>query len=51
MEEILAESKRLKRPIYLETSTVKNIPWYRKFGLNVYNQLDFGYTLFLIRHD
>jgi hypothetical protein len=51
MEEIVAESERLKRPIYLETSTVKNIPWYRKFGLNVYNQLDFGYTLFLIKND
>jgi hypothetical protein len=51
MEEIIAESERLKRPIYLETSTVKNIPWYKKFGLNVYNQLDFGYTLFLIRND
>ena len=51
MEEIIVESERLKRPIYLETSTVKNIPWYKKFGLNVYNQLDFGYTLFLIRND
>ncbi|WP_409013400.1 GNAT family N-acetyltransferase [Dyadobacter sp. CY351] len=51
MEEIVAESERLKRPIYLETSTVKNIPWYKKFGLNVYNQLDFGYTLFLIKND
>lgn len=51
MEGIVAESERLQRPIYLETSTVKNIPWYRKFGLNVYNQLEFGYTLFLIRND
>jgi hypothetical protein len=51
MEDLLAEAKRLKRPIYLETSTVKNIPWYKKFGLDVYNQLDFGYPLFLLRND
>ncbi len=49
MEELLAESQRMDRPVYLETSTLKNIPWYRKFGLDVYNQLDFGYNLFLIR--
>lgn len=50
MAELLAESKRMKRPIYLETSTMKNLPWYKKFGLDVYNQLDFGYNLFLIRN-
>ncbi|NIJ52208.1 GNAT family N-acetyltransferase [Dyadobacter arcticus] len=51
MAEIIKESERMKRPIYLETSTMKNIPWYKKFGLDVYNQLDFGYNLFLIRND
>ena len=51
MAEIVKESERMKRPIYLETSTMKNIPWYKKFGLDVYNQLDFGYNLFLIRND
>lgn len=50
MAELLVESERMNRPIYLETSTLKNIPWYKKFGLNVYNQLDFGYDLFLIRN-
>lgn len=51
MTELLMEAKRMERPLYLETSTLKNVPWYKKFGLNVYNQLDFGYTLFLIRND
>lgn len=50
MSELLDESARMKRSIYLETSTTKNIPWYKKFGLDVYNQLDFGYNLFLIRN-
>lgn len=50
MRDLVTESERMKRPIYLETSTVKNLPWYKKFGLDVYNQLDFGYNLFLIRN-
>jgi hypothetical protein len=50
MSELLAESERMKRPIYLETSTMKNLPWYKKFGLDVYSQLNFGYNLFLIRN-
>ena len=50
MSELLAESERMKRPVYLETSTMKNLPWYKKFGLDVYNQLNFGYNLFLIRN-
>lgn len=49
MQELLAESRRMGRAIYLETSTLKNLPWYRKFGLQVYQQLDLGYDLFLIR--
>lgn len=49
MLELLAESERMNRPIYLETSTLKNVPWYEKFGLTVYNRLDFGYNLFLMR--
>lgn len=51
MSELLAESERMKRPVYLETSTMKNLPWYKKFGLDVYNQLNFGYNLFLIRNE
>lgn len=51
MAQLIAESERMKRPLYLETSTLKNLPWYKKFGLDVYNQLDFGYNLFLIRND
>jgi ribosomal protein S18 acetylase RimI-like enzyme len=51
MSELLNESERMKRPVYLETSTMKNLPWYKKFGLDVYNQLNFGYNLFLIRNE
>lgn len=31
--------------IYLETSTDENIPWYKKFGFQVYQELDLTFTL------
>jgi ribosomal protein S18 acetylase RimI-like enzyme len=49
MTEIIEDAKQMNRPIYLETSTLKNIPWYKKFGLEVYGQLNFTYELFLLR--
>jgi ribosomal protein S18 acetylase RimI-like enzyme len=51
MREILADADLMRRPIYLETSTLKNIPWYQKFGFEVYGELDFGYKLFLLRRN
>lgn len=51
MREILAEADQMKRAVYLETSTLKNIPWYEKFGFEVYYELDFGYKLFLMRRN
>jgi hypothetical protein len=49
LKEIIIDSQKQHKPIYLETSTIKNIPWYEKFGFSIYNQLDFGYKLFLLR--
>ncbi|MEN0056854.1 MAG: GNAT family N-acetyltransferase [Mucilaginibacter sp.] len=49
LKEIIKDSQIQKRPIYLETSTIKNIPWYQKFGFSIYNELDFGYKLFMLR--
>lgn len=49
MHKILAAADQMQRPIYLETSTLKNIPWYQKFGFEVYGVLDFGFKLFLLR--
>lgn len=37
------------RPIYLETSVERNLPWYKKFGIEVFHQLQFSYTLHLLR--
>lgn len=51
MIELLEEADRMKRAVYLETSTLRNIPWYEKFGFEVYAELDLGYKLFLLRRN
>jgi GNAT superfamily N-acetyltransferase len=49
LREIIQDSEKQQKPIYLETSTVKNLPWYKKFGFAIYKELDFGYKLFMLR--
>jgi ribosomal protein S18 acetylase RimI-like enzyme len=51
LKEIIEDSQRQHKSIYLETSTIKNLPWYEKFGFSIYNELDFGYKLFLLRRE
>lgn len=38
-------------PVYLETSTLKNLPWYQKRGFMVFKELDMGYPLFFLKRD
>lgn len=49
LREIIKESEKEDRPIYLETSTMKNLPWYKKFGFEVYNKLELSYTLYFLK--
>lgn len=49
MTELLEHSKSTRRSIYLETSTLKNIPWYENLGFETYSELDLGYKLFFMR--
>lgn len=51
MQQILSDSEKENRPVYLETSTLKNIPWYEKFGFKIYHGLDFGYKLYCMRRE
>ena len=48
LDELLVDSREKNRSIYLETSTLKNVPWYKKHGGEIYADLDFGYTLHLM---
>ena len=51
LKELLDESKRKQRRVFLETSTAKNIPWYQKFGFEVYDELDLSYKLVFLKKD
>lgn len=49
MNELIVESESMNRPICLETSTLKNLPWYKKFSFEVYQELDLSYKLFFLK--
>lgn len=49
LHDIIQLADREGKPIYLETSTVRNIPWYQKFGFDIYNERDLGYKLLFLR--
>jgi len=49
LDEIINDSKNKQRPIYLETSTLKNLPWYKKYGFQIYNELELSYKLFFLK--
>ena len=51
LKHLINEAKSKQKPVYLETSTLKNIPWYEKFGFTVYDKLDFGYELFCMKNE
>lgn len=51
LNEIMKESDSMQRSIYLETSMSENISFYKRAGFEVYNELDFGHKLFLIRRN
>ncbi len=49
LNQIVEQNKELNREIFLETSAEKNIPFYRKFGFQIYKELDFGYRLYCLK--
>lgn len=51
MKQVIQRAERKNRPILLETSTLKNIPWYEKYGFKIYNELDLGYRLFFMKRE
>jgi ribosomal protein S18 acetylase RimI-like enzyme len=51
LAEVIAKSDSMQRPLYLETSTLRNLPWYKRFGFEVHNELDFGYNLFCLKRE
>ena len=51
LDEIINDSKNKQRPIYLETSILKNLPWYKKYGFQIYNELELSYKLFFLKRE
>ena len=51
LQSIISESDHQGRTICLETSTLKNLPWYKKFGFEIYNEADLTYHLFFLKRE
>jgi len=49
IQEVIKECEQKRRPIYLETSVARNLPWYQKFGFEIFQTLELSYTLYLLR--
>ncbi|GHB87487.1 GNAT family N-acetyltransferase [Persicitalea jodogahamensis] len=51
LDELLLDADEMKRPVYLETSTQRNIPWYEKHGFLIYGKIPLSYDLLLMRRN
>lgn len=51
LQAVIKKGELQNRPVCLETSTLKNIPWYEKFGFKIYNELDLGYRLYFLKRE
>lgn len=51
LKEIQQLAQEANLPLYLETSTVQNLPWYKKHGFTLYQQLDLSYKLHFLKYE
>jgi len=49
IEEIITHYKLTNKAIYLETSTLRNLPFYKRLGFKVINEIDIGYRLYILK--
>lgn len=49
LSEVMEVARRGNLPVYLETSTLKNLPWYKRFGFSVFKEIFPGYRLFMLK--
>lgn len=49
IQEVIRECEKKQRPIYLETSMERNLPFYKKFGFEIFQSLELTYTLYQLR--
>ncbi len=51
LQTMIEYSNQNSRPVYLETSTVRNLPWYKRFGFEVYSEQNLSYRLYFLNRD
>jgi GNAT superfamily N-acetyltransferase len=51
LKEIIDLANRNKLPLYLETSTEINLPLYNRNYLQIYNELNFNYPLYMLKKE
>ncbi len=51
LKQVIADAERQGLPVYLETSTERNLPWYDQHGFTEYDTLDLSYTLHFLKHE
>lgn len=51
IKDVIKQAELKNRSVYLETSTLRNIPWYEKYGFKIFNELDLGYKLFFMKKE
>jgi len=51
LSDIITLSDEMNLPVCLETSTLKNLPWYERFNFYHYDQLEFDYTLYFFKRE
>ncbi|HWV70462.1 MAG TPA: GNAT family N-acetyltransferase [Pseudosphingobacterium sp.] len=49
LKQVLDGAANAGLSVYLETSTPKNIPWYRSFGFQNYGTINLGYDLYFMK--
>lgn len=49
LNDIILDGISRKRSLFLETSTIKNLPLYQQYGFQIYQQLGLGYKLYFVK--
>jgi GNAT superfamily N-acetyltransferase len=49
IKEVIHKCEKQERPIYLETSVERNLPFYKKFGFEIFQSLNLSYKLYQLR--
>jgi ribosomal protein S18 acetylase RimI-like enzyme len=51
LKQVIADAEQQGLPVYLETSTERNLPWYEQHGFTEYDTLDLSYILHFLKYE